>query len=73
MGKHPNGLCDACQVEESVNHLLLECKKENISTILKNQCEIYKSEFNFKTLLDIGCMQGEVYKLVKLINKRKIL
>jgi ribonuclease HI len=73
MGKHPNGFCDVCQVKETVEHLLLECKKENISTTLKNQCEIYKSDFNLKTLLDVGCMQGVVYNLVKLINKGKML
>jgi len=73
MGKHINGLCDTCQVMESVEHLLLECKQEDISTILRNQCVIYKSEFNLKTLLDVGCLQSAVYNIVKLIYKGKIL
>jgi ribonuclease HI len=73
MRKHPTGLCDTCKVTESIEHLLLECKKENISTILKDQCNCYKSEFNLKSLLDIGCLQSTVYNLVKLINKGKIL
>jgi ribonuclease HI len=73
MRKHPTGLCDTCEVTESIEHLLLECKKENISTILKDQCNSYKSEFNLKSLLDIGCLQSAVYNLVKLINTGKIL
>ena len=58
---------------ESVEHLLLECKQEDISTILRNQCVIYKSDFNLKSLLDIGCLQNTVYNLVKRIKKGKIL
>ena len=73
MGKHISGLCDTCQVMESVEHLLLECKQEDISTILRNQCVIYKSDFNLKSLLDIGCLQNTVYNLVKRIKKGKIL
>ena len=73
MKKHPNGLCDTCEVTESIEHILLECKKENISNILKDKCNSYKSEFNLKSLLDVGCLQSAVYNLVKIINKGKIL
>uniref|UniRef100_A0A673MAK6 Uncharacterized LOC107721237 n=1 Tax=Sinocyclocheilus rhinocerous TaxID=307959 RepID=A0A673MAK6_9TELE len=27
LGKHPNGLCEQCKVEETVTHVILECKK----------------------------------------------
>lgn len=27
MGKHPTGLCERCQVEESVVHVIMECDK----------------------------------------------
>ena len=66
-------LCDTCEVTESIEHILLECKKENISNILKDKCNSYKSEFNLKSLLDVGCLQSAVYNLVKIINKGKIL
>jgi len=73
MRKHPTGFCDTCEVTESIEHILLECKKENISTILKEKCNSYKSEFNLKSLLDTGCLQSTVYNLIKIINKGKIL
>lgn len=73
MGKHPTGLCDLCQVEESIEHILLQCNKENISSILKNQCLIYKSDFNLKSVLDIGGIQTTVFNLVNQIYKEKIL
>src|SRR5688572_11668958 len=73
MRKHPTGFCDTCEVTESIEHILLECNKENISTILKEKCNSYKSEFNLKSLLDTGCLQSTVYNLIKIINKGKIL
>src|SRR6218665_507431 len=73
MGKHPTGLCDLYQVEESIEHILLQCNKENISSILKNQCLIYKSDFNLKSVLDIGGIQTTVFNLVNQIYKEKIL
>jgi len=51
IGKHPNGLCDTCQVQDTIQHLLLECERDNIASLLKDQCNIYKSEFNLNTLL----------------------
>ena len=32
--RHENGLCSLCKVRENIKHVLLDCNKENISTIL---------------------------------------
>lgn len=71
--KHITGLCDLCQTNDNIEHLLLECKRENISNILKDQCTLHKSEFNIKTLLGEGYLQRSVFRLVKLITKGKVL
>ena len=73
MGKHPNGLCDTCQSDDSIEHLLLNCKKEGIANDLQTQCLIYNSEFNVRSLLGIGSLQNAVYRNVKLITKGKLL
>src|SRR6218665_3293909 len=71
--KHENGLCSLCNVRENIKHLLLECNKENISNILRNTCIAYKMDFNIKSLLDVGCIQNIVFRLVSLITNGKIV
>ena len=71
--RHFNGLCDTCQIRETIHHLLLECVKEDISELLRNKCQLYKHEISIKTLLTVNLFQNEVYRLVKIINKGKIL
>ena len=73
IGRHPDGLCSLCQTPDTIQHLLLQCKKHNISTLLKDQCAIYKLEPNLRNILDIGCIQTVVYRLVKQINEDKVL
>jgi ribonuclease HI len=73
MGKHPTGLCDTCQIKGDLEHLLLKCTKDNISTILQNQCLMYKLDFDLKTLLGVGCLQNSLYNAVKLVSKGKLL
>src|SRR5688572_23543833 len=73
MKKLESGLCNLCKVPESINHLLLTCRKENISNILRDVCVLYKVDFNTKNLLDIGCIQSEVYRLISLIYKGKVV
>jgi ribonuclease HI len=73
MGKHPTGLCDTCQIKGDLDHLLLKCTKDNISTILQNQCLMYKLDFDLKTLLGVGCLQNSLYNAVKLVSKGKLL
>jgi ribonuclease HI len=73
MKKHLNGLCDTCQVKDTIDHLLLDCKKENISELLKYICHIYKDDASIKNLLSVNIYQNEVYKIVSLITKGKIL
>jgi len=73
MGKHPTGLCDLCHVKEDIAHLLLECKKENIGSLLRSKCDAFKSDFSLKTLLSEGYLQRTVCTLIKLITKGKLL
>ena len=73
IGRHPDGLCSLCQTPDTIQHLLLQCKKHNISTLLKDQCTIYKLEPNLRSMLDVGCIQTVVYRLVKQINEDKVL
>ena len=73
MKRHSNGLCDNCKVKDTTQHMLLECKKEDISELLKNKCQIYKNEASVKTLLTVSIFQNEVYRIVKLITGGKIL
>src|SRR6218665_3715234 len=42
-----------CQTPDTIQHLLLQCKKHNISTLLKDQCTIYKLEPNLRSMLDV--------------------
>jgi len=62
--RHVNGLCNKCQVKETIHHLLLECNKEDISGILRNKCQLYTDELSIKTLLSVNLYQNEVYRLV---------
>ncbi|HMG39082.1 MAG TPA: reverse transcriptase domain-containing protein [Nitrososphaeraceae archaeon] len=71
--RHSSGLCDTCQVKDTIDHLLLDCKKEDISNLLRNICQLYKDDISIKTILTIGLYQNEVYRLVGLITKGKIL
>jgi hypothetical protein len=71
--RHSSGLCDACNVKETIHHILIECKKENISKSLKNTCQIYKDEVSVKNLLTVNLYQNQVYRLIKLITKGRIL
>ena len=52
---------------------MLDCNKENISNILRNTCIAYKMDFNIKNLLDVGCTQSTVYRLLSLITNGKIV
>ena len=71
--RHDDGLCDTCKVRETIHHLLLDCKKEDISEVLRNKCQLYKHDISIKTLLTVNLFQNEVYRLVKIINNGKIL
>ena len=72
MKKHENGLCSLCKVRENIKHLLLDCNKENISNISRDTCVAYKMDFNIKNLLDVGCTQSIVYRLLSLITNGKL-
>jgi len=53
---------------EKTLSIALECNKENISSILRNTFITYKMDFNIKNLLDGGCTQSAVFRLLSLIT-----
>lgn len=56
IGKHPTGLCDECQEEETVNHIFISCKKYILERLeFKNQLrEIGILEYNVKNIVTYG-------------------
>ncbi len=56
MGKHPTGLCDECQEEETIKHILISCKKYiQERQEFKNQLrEIGIGEYNVKNIVTCG-------------------
>lgn len=48
---HQSGLCEKCQVPEDIEHLLINCTKHKLASILKLKCKEYNSENNIKNIL----------------------
>jgi len=51
----------------------LDYNKENISNILRDTCVAYKMDFNSKNLLDVGCTQSAVSRLLSPTTNGKIV
>ena len=58
IGKHQTGLCEGCQGEESVEHVLLQCRKYRAQREMmrNNLREIGVQEFTLKGLLSMVCV-----------------
>ena len=58
IGKHQTGLCEGCQGEESVEHVLLQCRKYRAQREMmrNNLREIGVQEFKLKGLLSMVCV-----------------
>ena len=56
IGKHQTGLCEGCQEEESVEHVLLQCSKYRAQREMmrNNLREIGVQELTLKGLLSMG-------------------
>ena len=53
IGKHPNGLCEICKVEETVTHVFLDCRRyeQERGTMIEEIRKNVKQEINFKVLI----------------------
>lgn len=56
LGYKPRGMCHACKVEESMNHILTECKRSGQEKVWKlacKICQIHGIEWNMLTFREI--------------------
>ena len=53
IGKHESGLCEGCQEEESVHHVLLECREyERERDIMRNKLrDLGMQDFTLRGIL----------------------
>lgn len=70
VGKHETGLCEECQEEESVEHVILNCRKYVIERgVMKNNLnKLGVQEFNLKAALEMS-MRMEVRELINLLRE----
>ncbi len=56
MGKHPTGLCDECQEEETIKHIFISCKKyiQERQEFKYQLREIGIVEYNVKNIVTCG-------------------
>jgi len=56
LGKHPTGLCDECQEEETVSHIFMSCRKftQERQELKHNLQEIVIGQYNVKNILEYG-------------------
>jgi len=51
-GNHPTGLCDACGVPETIEHFLMHCRGNNISSELLTICNRCNVTFDLQSILN---------------------
>ena len=65
---HPNGLGETCQVKESVEHYIMECKESNLIRIIEQKC----IELNIKPELESILNNEEILNSIYEKISRKI-
>lgn len=73
MNLHPDGKCEECDVPDTIDHLLLECSRKNISRTIRNKCQELGVESTTRNILQIPVLQKEVVRIVGEITNGKIL
>ena len=48
---HPTGLCNTCNVFETIDHYLFNCKESKIGTCLTTKCRELKIDLNLTIAL----------------------
>jgi ribonuclease HI len=73
MNLHPDGNCEECDVPDTIEHLLLECSRKNISRTIRNKCQELGIDCTMKNILQIRGLQSIVVRIIGEINGGKIL
>jgi ribonuclease HI len=73
MDLHPDGNCDECNVPDTIDHLLLECCRKNISQTIHDKCQELGIPCTTINILKISGLQKEVVRLISEFNHGKIL
>ena len=73
IGKSPTDLCSECQVPDTIDHLLIACKKHDISKLILEKCAQRKVECTVKNILSNPDVYLEVYNILMNITNGKIM
>src|SRR6218665_2390214 len=71
--KCESDLCPVCQIPETIEHIILECKNQNISNKLKLKCQEEKVTFNIRNVLAIRTIAREACNIINLITNGRLL
>ena len=71
--RSPTDLCSECHVPETIDHLLIACKKHDISQLLFKKCAEKKVECTVENILSIRDIYLEVYNILMAMNNGKII
>jgi len=73
MNLHPDGDCEECGTPDTIEHLLLECSRKNISRTIRNKCQELGIDCTVKNILQVRSLQKEVVRIVGEMRDGKIL
>lgn len=62
---HPDGLCEACKVPETVEHFLMGCRKSGINIKVQQMCQKLKISNDLKTVLSNTQVINVIYENIK--------
>jgi len=70
---HSDGNCEECVVPDTIDHILLECSRMNISRTIRNKCQELGVDCTITNILQIPGLQKEVVRVIGEINNGQIL
>jgi ribonuclease HI len=73
IGKSLTDLCAECQVPDTIHHILIACKKHDISKLILEKCAKKKVECTVENILSIPDIYLEVYSILMIITNGKIM
>ena len=73
MNLHPDGDCEECGTPDTIEHLLLECSRKNISRTIRNKCQELGIDCTVKNILQVRSLQKEVVRMIGEIRDGNIL
>jgi len=65
IGCHPDGLCNVCNTNETISHLLFECTKYTVAEELKSFCNSLNVQLNLCSVLSNKEIIEIIFKLIK--------